>query len=136
MLENADQNNSKYEHFLRSVLNEFKQIFETIPNNFYLRRTLLFKDFWDNNLDLFIPLIQWQINTAQKMKFSIKDFFSKCDQIGSFLRIWSHLLKESAMEDFIFCEVWYAKYNAHCRKIFHKRNNVTAETSIYLSRHD
>ena len=27
-------------------------------------------------------------NTAQKMKFSIKDFFSKCDQICSFLRIW------------------------------------------------
>ena len=24
---------------------------------------------------------------AQKMKFSIKDFFSKCDQIRSFLRI-------------------------------------------------
>ena len=24
-------------------------------------------------------------NTAQKMKFSIKDFFSKCDQIRSFL---------------------------------------------------
>ena len=23
-------------------------------------------------------------NTAQKMKFSIKDFFSKCDQIRSF----------------------------------------------------
>ena len=27
------------------------------------------------------------------MTFSIKDFFSKCDQIHSFLRIWSHLLK-------------------------------------------
>ena len=26
-------------------------------------------------------------STAQKMKFSIKDFFSKCDQILSFLRI-------------------------------------------------
>ena len=26
-------------------------------------------------------------DTAQKMKFSIKDFFSKCDQICSFLRI-------------------------------------------------
>ena len=25
--------------------------------------------------------------TAQKMKFSIKDIFSKCDQIPSFLRI-------------------------------------------------
>ena len=43
--------------------------------------------------------------TAQKMKFSIKDFFSKCDQIRSFLRIWSHLLKKSFMENFIFCAV-------------------------------
>ena len=44
-------------------------------------------------------------NTAQKMKFSIKDFFSKCDQIRSFLRIWSHLLKKSLKENFIFCAV-------------------------------
>ena len=29
-------------------------------------------------------------DTAQKMKFSIKDFFSKCDQIRRKLRIWSH----------------------------------------------
>ena len=28
----------------------------------------------------------------KKMKFSIKDFSSKCDQIRSFMRIWSHLL--------------------------------------------
>ena len=41
-------------------------------------------------------------NTAQKMKFSIKDFFSKCDQIRSFLRIWSHLLKKPLLENFIF----------------------------------
>ena len=39
------------------------------------------------------------------MKFSIKDFLSKCDQIRSFLRIWSHLLKKSLMENFIFCAV-------------------------------
>ena len=43
--------------------------------------------------------------TAQKMKFSIKDFFSKYDQIRSFLRFWSHLLKKSLMESFIFCAV-------------------------------
>ena len=43
--------------------------------------------------------------TAQKMKFSIKDFFSKCDQIRWKLRIWSHLLKKSSMENFIFCAV-------------------------------
>ena len=35
---------------------------------------------------------------AQKVKFSIMDFFSKCDQIHRKLRIWSHLLKKSLME--------------------------------------
>ena len=34
-----------------------------------------------------------RISTTQKMKFSIKDFLSKCDQIRSFLRISSHVLK-------------------------------------------
>ena len=39
------------------------------------------------------------------MKFCTKDFFSKCDQICRKLRIWSHLLKKSLMENFIFCAV-------------------------------
>ena len=39
------------------------------------------------------------------MKFSIKDFLSKYDQIRSFLQIWSHLLKKSLMENLIFCAV-------------------------------
>ena len=42
---------------------------------------------------------------TKKMKFSIKDFFSKCDQIRSFLQIWSHSLKKSLIENFIFCTV-------------------------------
>ena len=42
---------------------------------------------------------------AQKMKFSIKAVFSKCDQIRSLLRIRSHLLKKYLMENFIFCAV-------------------------------
>ena len=37
------------------------------------------------------------------MKFSIKDFFSKSDQIRSFLQIWSHLQEKSLMEIVIFC---------------------------------
>ena len=41
----------------------------------------------------------------KKMKFSIKDFFSKCDQIRRKLRIWSHLLKKSLVENFLFCAV-------------------------------
>ena len=36
------------------------------------------------------------------MKFFFKDFSSKCDQIRSFLWIWSHLLEKSLMENFIF----------------------------------
>ena len=45
-------------------------------------------------------------NTAQKIKFSIKDFSSKCDQIRRKLWIWSHMLKKSLMENFIFlCSV-------------------------------
>ena len=43
------------------------------------------------------------------MKFSIKDFFSKCDQIRSFLRIWSSLMKKSLMENVIFCAVLVAE---------------------------
>ena len=39
------------------------------------------------------------------MKFSIKDFLSKYDQIQSFLGIWSHLLKKSSIENFIYCAV-------------------------------
>ena len=39
------------------------------------------------------------------MKFSIRDFFSKCDQTQSLLGIWSYLLKKSLMGNFIFCEV-------------------------------
>ena len=36
----------------------------------------------------------------------VKDFFNKCDQIGSFLMIWSHLLKKFLIENFIFCAVY------------------------------
>ena len=38
----------------------------------------------------------------KKMKFFIKDFFNKFDQIRRKLRIWSHLLKKSLIETFIF----------------------------------
>ena len=43
--------------------------------------------------------------TAQKIKFFIEDLLSQCDQIRRKLQIWSHLLKKSLMENFIFCAV-------------------------------
>ena len=53
--------------------------------------------------------ISWLSNsasiTAQKTKFSIKDFYSKCDQIHRKVWIWSHLVKKSLIENLIFCAV-------------------------------
>ena len=46
-----------------------------------------------------LPYTEW------KMKFCIKEFFGKCNQIRRKLRIWSHLLKKPLMENVIFCEV-------------------------------
>ena len=43
-------------------------------------------------------------HTAQKMRFFIKDFFRKCDQIRRKLRIWSNVLKKFLMENFIFLQ--------------------------------
>ena len=67
----------------------------------------------------------------KKMKFSIKDFFSKCDLIRSFLWIWSHLLKKSLIENFIYLQALYLQVlNKHSKKLFIKmilssKNNLT-----------
>ena len=47
--------------------------------------------------------------TAQKVKVSVKDFFSKSDQIRMKLRIWSHLLKKSLIVNFIFVQCFMAE---------------------------
>ena len=39
---------------------------------------------------------------ATAQKHEVKDFFSKCNQIYSLLRIWLHLLKKSLLEKLIF----------------------------------
>ena len=48
----------------------------------------------------------YKADIALKVKFSIKDVFSKYDQIRRKLRIWSHLVKKSLLENFIFCALW------------------------------
>ena len=74
------------------------------------------------------------ITLQKKKKFSIKGFFSKCDQTRSFLQIWSHLLKKSLMENFIktsflvHCNEmvdWFSS-NEQKKEIFH--NLLTAAT--------
>ena len=46
-------------------------------------------------------------HTVQKMKLSVKNFFSKCEQIRNFLRRCSHLLKKSTVESFIFSTMFF-----------------------------
>ena len=65
--------------------------------------------------------------TTQKMKFSIKDIFSKCDQIRRKLQIWSRLLKKSLMENFIFCAVtgWIKEQALPIKANKMQTNNIT-----------
>ena len=45
-----------------------------------------------------------------KKEVFIKDFFGKCDQIRSFLRIYPHLQKKYLMENLIFCPFGNREY--------------------------
>ena len=47
-------------------------------------------------------LYSYLFTGCTRMKFTIKDFFSKFDQIRRKLWIWLHLLKKSLMENFLF----------------------------------
>ena len=76
---------------------EYFSVFSTNAGKYGPEKTLC--------LDTF-HAVEWTYDIAQKMKFSIKDLFSKCDQICSFLWIWSHLLKKSLIENVIFCPLW------------------------------
>ena len=63
----------------------------------------------------------WLLITAQKMNFSTKDFFSKCDQIRSKLWNWSNLLNNALVENFILVQWINAdseiKEASHCKSL-------------------
>ena len=77
-----------------------------IREDISLRKTS-FKNVYKDIRTLILDISSTSI--AKKMKFSIKNFFGKCDQICSFL--WSRLLNKSFMKNFIFCVVLPPKEN-------------------------
>ena len=82
---------------------------------------------WSNIID----------STVLKMRFSMKDFFSKCDQIRRKLWIWSHLMKKSLMKNFIFCAVLKSQYNTtaseYVLQTMHLKQNASYfPANIYL----
>ena len=81
---------------------------------FFVLNKFLFADIFHKKY-----LLDWNFETiklfnAQKVKFTIKDISSTCEQICRKLRIWSHLLKISLMENFIFCGVFYLVLSSLC----------------------
>ena len=87
--------------------------------------------------NLIVPDVKNRRCTAQKVKFSIKYFFSKFNQIRRKLRIWSQLQKKSLMENFIFCigcPAAYSYLNSNLLAIFQQfyTSHHTAFTSIHL----
>ena len=46
----------------------------------------------------------FRATAAQKMKFFIKDLFSKCNQIHREKWMWPHLLEKYLMENFVFVQ--------------------------------
>ena len=77
-----------------------KMCLRGIPPNLKKDQFELFKKILSEILENLIV----DVNTIVP-EFPIKNFFSKCDQIRSFLWIWSHVLKKSLMENVIFCAI-------------------------------
>ena len=68
--------------------------------------------------------------SAQKMKFSIEDFFRKCDRIHRNLRIWSHLLKNPQKKLHFLCSVCLLK--SIVINLF-KFNTIAVKQSSFIS---
>ena len=107
-------------HFRPSFIFEDLFLLLFLFKNFSFHKALLLVCFFLKHCFIFFQL--FYIRIIRKLPFrmltfvlihcsknevSIKDFFSKCDQIRSFLRIWSPLLKKSLMENFIFCAMYF-----------------------------
>ena len=96
----------------------FKKITKCIPAASLLKFPSILK----NSMD-------YVTVTSEKMKFNIKDFFSKCNQIHTKLQIWSHIQKKSLMENFIFWAVYLISDNEHPFKISYAHFWITSRES-------
>ena len=107
---------TSFAHADETHINDINTMFMSACLRFFTRFQKIFCNLhWELFVDSFLLTICAYMQhcyvshaprfTAQKLKFFIKDFLSKCDQIRRKLRIWSHLQKKSLMENFIFCAV-------------------------------
>ena len=71
-----------------------------------IRYCTIFTILFQQNFTYWVFVFSSQTFHCTKNESSIEDFFSKCDQIRRKLRLWSHLLKKSLLENFILCAVF------------------------------
>ena len=119
--------NVSYAIIKKSLLSHLFQQVKMFQNLISLNEAKSFLSIQSNLKDIFRYFLKitsnvdilhfYWVYTAQKMTFSIKDFFSKCAQIGRKLWIWSHVLKKSLMKNFIFCAVLVIQTRFHFSKI-------------------
>ena len=96
-----------------AYINGFKNSLKTSP--LCLENEVIYFWIWgkkinDKNhgqkLRIIIPYIVYYLtHTAWELTLSPADFFGKCEQICNLLRIWSYLLREIPVGDFVPCAV-------------------------------
>ena len=85
-------------------------------NIYFMSKILFKKSLMEKSCLFWLPIcMKTESVSAQKMKFSIKDFFSKYDEIRKKLRIWSQFQKKSLMENFIFCAFFVWRVCLKCK---------------------
>ena len=106
---NNEERSVVTERFIRTFKNKMCKYMTLVSKNVSIDKLddkLVNK--YDNTYHITIKIKPADVkaNTLhKKMKFFIKDFSCECDQIRRKLKIWSHLMKKSLMENFIFCAV-------------------------------
>ena len=84
---------------------DLSTLYTVIPYKLFIRVLLKVINFvFKSKVRKHIGFSKTYIYHCTKNEVFHKDFFSKCDHL-QFPAIWSHLLKKSLMENFIFCAV-------------------------------
>ena len=97
--------------------------YDSVDYQNVLNNLLVYKYTWIEVFHYIFNLTIFTCVTAQKVKFFSKYLLSKYYQTRSFLQIWSHLLKKSFMENFIFCAMCAQK----SRGTFKTQSNIKME---------
>ena len=123
-------------HFTLDVWQGFEYLSEVtdcyLGISMFVPKWEKYRAWWTTYLDTY--LLSDCFCIRPKMRFTIKDFFSKCGQIRSFLRIWSHLLKTSLVENFLFWALLLyleEQINVLSKPYIHKKYNSDLFKSCY-----